>query len=85
MLSLEYQKNRVIMNNMKPSEQLRKIIRDWPEAPARVAAATGVSKGVISHFLGERRSITLDTLDQLAPVLGLQIITTKKPPKNKGR
>jgi transcriptional regulator with XRE-family HTH domain len=38
-----------------------------------LAQRSGVSQAVLSRFLANSRGMTTDTLDKLAPVLGLKI------------
>ncbi|MEI8194767.1 MAG: helix-turn-helix transcriptional regulator [Phycisphaerae bacterium] len=61
------------MTRMKPSEQTRRIIQRSPLTPYRLAKLAGVSEAALSLFLNGKRTITLETLDALAPVLGLTI------------
>ncbi len=61
------------MAGMKPSKQLKRIIEQSPLTPYRIAKLAGASEAALSLFLNGKRTITLDTLDTLAPVLGLSI------------
>ena len=69
---------------MKPTEQLQRIIRDCGMSRAEIARKTGVAEAVLSNFKSGKRGITTDTIDKLAPVLGLTITGNPKPP-HKGK
>jgi len=49
-----------------------------------LAQKSGVAEAVLSRFMAGKRGMTTDTLDRLAPVLGLRITANPKPP-HKGK
>jgi transcriptional regulator with XRE-family HTH domain len=55
------------------SEQLRSIIRSDGRTAYAIGKAAKVDPGVIARFMSGERSLTLYTLDKLAPVLGLKL------------
>ena len=67
--------------------QLRAAIRAAPINCNQLAKRSGVSRGVISHFVNENRSLTLTTASKLADVLGLEITKVRPVKKSipKGR
>ena len=56
------------------SDQLREIIKASGRTGYEMAKESGVDAGRISRFLRGERSLQLDAVDKLAPVLGLQLI-----------
>ena len=58
---------------MIPSEQVRQIIRNSPLSAYRLAVLAGIRPSMLTLFLSGKRSITLGTLDAIAPHLGLTI------------
>ncbi len=53
--------------------QLRQAIFDAPMSCNQLAVRSGVSRGIISRFVNENRSLTLVTAGKLAAVLGLAL------------
>ena len=64
-------------------EQLRQAILKAEISCYRLAALSGVSKGVISHFVNRNRSITMTTAAKLTAVLGLELTPTKRAKKGR--
>ena len=61
--------------------QLRELIDQAGISRYRLAKLSGVSQGVISHFMNGERSLTLTTVAKLAEILEIEF----KPVKRKGR
>ena len=57
-----------------PSEDLRRIIAACGLSRYEIARRTGVSEAALSKFMSGR-DIRTDTLDRLAPLLGLRLVT----------
>ena len=55
------------------SETVREAIAESGLSAYALAQLGGVSRSVVSAFLSKERSLTLDTLDKLAPHLGLKL------------
>jgi transcriptional regulator with XRE-family HTH domain len=55
-------------------EQLRRAIRDGKLSQAELARATGLSEGQISYFLKGTRGLSLESIDRVLEVLGLEIV-----------
>lgn len=74
------------------SEQLRQAVRDCGTSRYALARQLSISESTLSRFLSGERGLTLDLLDRLANVLGLQIVVTmqrasrpsRRGPKPKG-
>jgi len=56
------------------ADQLRDAIRESGETDYALAQAAGLDPSSIGRFLRDERSWTLDTADQLAEVLGLELV-----------
>jgi transcriptional regulator with XRE-family HTH domain len=69
---------------MNTTEQLQRIIRNCGMTRYELAQRSGVAQAVLSNFMSGNRGMTTDTLDKLAPVLGLRISAHPKPP-HKGK
>jgi len=63
--------------------QLRQAILDSPANCCQLAKRSGVSRGVISHFVNGNRSLTLTTAAKLAKVLRLELRPTRR--RSQGR
>lgn len=59
-------------------EQLRRAILKAPMSRYVLSRLTGVSEGVLSHFVNRNRSITMDTAAKLAAALGLELRPIKE-------
>ncbi len=60
------------------SDRLREAIRASSKSPYRIAADTGVDKGVLSRFLRKERGITNATMDTLCQYLHLELRESKQ-------
>jgi transcriptional regulator with XRE-family HTH domain len=58
------------------SEQLRNAVRDCGTSRYALAKQLDISESTLSRFLSGERGLTLDLVDRLADVLGLQIVVT---------
>lgn len=74
---------------MKPkrqtiTEQIRKAIRQSGMTRYRISQETGINQGTLSRFMsGEVKAMKSDTLDRLADLLDLEIVTRNGKPKGK--
>ncbi len=78
------------MNTKRPafSEQIRSAIVNCGTTQYSLAKQIGISAAVLSRFVAGKQGMTLETLDKLARVLGLEVIQTienVERPKPKGR
>jgi transcriptional regulator with XRE-family HTH domain len=55
-------------------EQLKQAIREGRHSQAALARGTGLSEGQISRFLKGERGLSLESIDKLLDVLGLEIV-----------
>lgn len=66
------------------SEQLRKAVEQAPVSRYAISKATGVDQAVLSKFVrGERKGLSMETVDALCDYLGLTLVP-KKPKKKEG-
>ena len=66
------------------SEAVREAIRASGLSLLALAQRSGVDAGVLSRFMRDERSMTLETLDRLAPDLGVRL-TAKRPRKTRAK
>jgi len=66
------------------SQQIRQAITDSPMSMYALAEAAGVQRSMLTRFMAGEVGLTLNTVDKLAPLLGLKIVAVK-PIKRKGR
>lgn len=66
---------------MSPSQQLQKIILKSGLSRYEICKRAGVQQSALSLFLSGKRGLTTETLDKLAPILGLTITAKPKPPR----
>ena len=69
---------------MSTTQQLQQLILQCGMTRYELAQKSGVAEAVLSRFMAGKRGMTTDTLDRLAPVLGLRITANPKPP-HKGK
>jgi len=55
------------------SEQLRTAMKDSGLSAYRMAADSGVNVAAVLRFLSAERGLTLESVDRLAAVLGLEL------------
>jgi plasmid maintenance system antidote protein VapI len=65
------------------SEQLRQIIADCGMSRYEIAKRSGVPEAALSRFFNRKTGLTTETLDRLAPALGLQLRATRPARKRK--
>lgn len=56
------------------SDQLRRIIADCGMSRYEIAKRSGVPEAALSRFFNGKTGLTTDTLDRLAPALGLHLV-----------
>ena len=72
------------MNMSIPSKQVEKALLKCGLTQYKVAKASGVSAGMLSRFLSGQTSMSLRTLDRIAPLIGIKVIF-HKPKKARGK
>lgn len=55
------------------SEQLKSAISEYGDTPYALAKASGVSQAALSRFINGERGLTLDSVEKLCEVLGLEL------------
>lgn len=60
------------------SDEIRDAIDRDGRTPYAIARDAQVDPGILSRFLAGKRSMTTDTLDRLAPALGLHLATATR-------
>jgi transcriptional regulator with XRE-family HTH domain len=60
------------------SDQLREAIRNSGMTVYFIAKASGVDKAVLSRFLNGKAAMSMASIDQLCPVLGLRLLLVKQ-------
>ena len=63
------------------SDQIRRAIDESGMSRYRICALIGLDKSVMSRFMAGKSGLGLETIDRLAELLGLKIVTEK----SKGR
>jgi transcriptional regulator with XRE-family HTH domain len=69
----------------KLSDQLRQAIDASGMSRYAIAKAIGLDQSVLSRFMAGKSGLAVETIDNIGELLGLRIVTEKKPSKSKGR
>jgi len=67
------------------SERLRQVIADSGETHYALAKQAGIRPQMLDYFMAGERSLRLETLDKLAPVLGLRLQAQKRTARSGSR
>ena len=59
------------------SEQLKELIDDSGLSRYRISMESGVAQSTLSSFMSGRRSMSLENIDRIGEVLGLELIRRK--------
>lgn len=62
----------------KLSGVLRRSITDSGLSLSEIARRSGVDKGALSRFMSSKGGLTLESIERLAPTLGIEITTKTK-------
>jgi DNA-binding Xre family transcriptional regulator len=66
------------------SEQLRRAVEQAPVSRYAISKGTGIDQAVLSKFVrGERKGLSMETVDALCDYLGLRLVP-EKPKKKEG-
>ena len=71
------------MNRM--SQSVKRAIEECGLSRYAISKATGVFEGTLSRFMADKADMTLDTLDKLAGVIGVELVVKQPSVKGKGR
>ena len=69
----------------KLTDQLRAAIDASGLSRYAICKAIGLDQATMSKFMAGKQGLALDTVDRLGELLGLKLVTTKRPAKDKGR
>jgi plasmid maintenance system antidote protein VapI len=69
----------------KLTDQLREAIAASGMSRYGICKAISLDQATMSKFMKGKQGLALDTVDRLGELLGLQLVTAKKPAKGKGR
>ena len=64
-------------------DAIRKAIETSPVSVYEVAQRSGVDKATLSRFMNGKASLSVDAIERIAPVVGIEIVVVKKKPKKK--
>ncbi len=67
------------------SEALKRFIEASGQSQRQIALSAGVSPVVVNRFLRQGRGLSVEGIDGLCRVLGLQLVQTGKTPKTTAR
>jgi transcriptional regulator with XRE-family HTH domain len=65
------------------SDQIRRAVDDSGLSRYRVCAEIRLSQAAMSRFMASKSGLAMDTLDRLADVLGLTVVTRPVDPKTR--
>ncbi len=65
-------------------EQLKRAIREGKFSQAELARESGLSEAQISRFLKGERGLSLDSIDKMMDVLGLEILIRPRRKRKDG-
>ena len=68
---------------VKLSDQIRQAVDASGMSRYRVAKQLGISESTVSRFMSGKGGLSMDNLDALADLLGLDIKARKQPPKGR--
>ena len=63
------------------SDQIRQVVNDSGVSRYAICKASGIDQGQFSRFMAGTKGLSIGALDNLADVLGLNIVTTGKRPE----
>ena len=67
------------------TDQLRAAIDASEMSRYAIAKAIELQQSTLSRFMAGKSGLSVDTIDKLGVLLGLQLVTTDKSAKGKGR
>ncbi len=76
------------MNNMSQiCDQLRQAILKGKKSRYKLWQETGIEQAALSRFMSSKTGLNIETLEQLAPALGFELVLRKKKKtlRRKGR
>ena len=67
------------------SDELRQAVEQSGLSRYSVWQQTGIDQGTMSKFMAGARGLSLESIDKLADLLGLHVVTDAELPRPKGR
>lgn len=67
------------------TDQLRQAIDTADISRYRIALEAEIDHATLSRFMNGKGGLSMDGLDRLAEVLGLELVARQRPTKRKGR
>jgi plasmid maintenance system antidote protein VapI len=65
------------------SDQLRRAIEESGLTRYEIWKRSGVDQGALSRFINNKQSLTLEMVDKLADVLGLELVSNTSKAKDR--
>ena len=62
----------------KLSDQIRRAVRECGMSRYEIWKVTGIDQGTLSRFVAGKAGMTIDSLDRLADLLGLNITVRRR-------
>jgi len=69
----------------KVSDQLRQAILDAPVSRRQICLRLGIDEGQFSRFMNHKGGLSMEGIDAVAELLGLELRPIKRPRAKKGR
>jgi transcriptional regulator with XRE-family HTH domain len=66
------------MKNKKLSDEIREAVEKSGLTRYRIAKELGLAESTMSRFMNGKRGLSLDNIDRLAELLGLEIVVKSK-------
>jgi len=60
------------------TDEIRTAIQKSHLSRYEIAKRSGVTEGSLSRFMNRKTSLSLESIEKLAPVLGLQVLVKRK-------
>ena len=67
------------------SDELREAVERSGLTRYAIWQETGIDQGTMSKFMAGARGLSLESIDKLADLLGLHVVTDAEKPRPKGR
>ena len=67
------------------SEQLRQAILAAPISRRQICLRLGIDEGQFSRYMNCKAGLSMEAIDAVSDLLGLELRPIKKPPTKKGR
>jgi len=79
MLSMNTKRNKTV------SEELREAIDAAPISRRQICLQLGIDEGQFSRFMNHKSGLSMECIDAVATLLGLELRPIRKPQARKGR